>query len=210
MWMAGRSLLRGAATLALAGSFALAAAPAGAATVKQTTRYFAVHGATLSELDRSLNQAGPLVSETGQRHPGATEVRFDGKVTYKRVARGCTVDRTNIGLDLNIMLPKWQQPRRVSQETVLVWNTLSADIKRHELQHAAIAKNYLKRMEMALRNLQPERDCSAMESRVNQVTDHYLAGHQQAQMEFDKVEGREVNVRLRRALSQTLAGYPAR
>ena len=182
---------------------------ASAGTIKQTTRFFAVHGATLAELNRDLNRTGPYVSDTGMHHPGATEVRFNGTVTYKSVSRGCAVDKANVGLNLDIMLPKWQRPHRVARHTVIVWNTLAADIKRHELQHAAIAKNYLKRMEMALRNLRPERSCSAMEARVNQVTDRYLSGHQQAQIEFDQVEGRQVNVRLRRALSRTLAGYPA-
>ncbi len=196
------------ALVALAMSVGLGDA-ARAGTIKQTTRFFAVHGTTLAELDRDLNRAGPYVSETGMHHPGATEVRFNGTVTYKTVRGGCAVDKTNVGLNLDIMLPKWRQPRRVARQTVIVWDTLAADIRRHEMQHAAIAKNYLKRMEMALRNLRPERSCAAMEARVNQVTDRYLSGHQQAQIEFDKVEGREVNVRLRRALSRTLAGYPA-
>ena len=197
-----------AALLVLACSVGLGGA-ARAGTIKQTTRFFAIHGTTLAELDRDLNRAGPYVSETGMHHPGATEVRFNGTVTYKSVSGGCAVDKTNVGLNLNIMLPKWQRPHRVARQTMIVWNTLAADIKRHELQHAAIARNYLKRMEMALRNLRPERSCAGMEARVNQVTDRYLSGHQQAQIEFDKVEGREVNVRLRRALSRTLAGYAA-
>lgn len=183
--------------------------PAQAGTIRQTTRFFAVRGTTLAELDRDLNRSGPYVSETGMHHPGATEVRFNGTVTYKPVAGGCAVDKTNVGLNLEIMLPKWHRPRRVAAQTVIVWNTLAADIKRHELQHAAIARGYLKRMEMALRNLGRERNCAAMEARVNQVTDRYLSAHQRAQIAFDRVEGREVNVRLRRALSRTLAGYPA-
>ena len=198
-----------AASLVLISASVGLADTASAGTIKQTMRFFPVRGATLAELDRDLSRAGPYVSETGMHHPGATEVRFNGSVTYKKVRGGCAVDRTNIGLNLDIMLPKWQRPRRVAQQTVIVWNTLSADIKRHELQHATIARNYLKRMEMALRNLGPERSCSMMEARVNQVTERYLTGHQQAQTDFDKVEGREVNVRLRRALSRTLAGYPA-
>lgn len=194
------------AAVAISGGFGNAAR---AGTIKQTTRFFAVHGTTLAELDRDLNRAGPYVTETGMHHPGATEVRFSGTVTYKAVSGGCAVNTTNVGLDLDIVLPKWQQPRRVERQTVIVWKTLAADIERHEFQHAAIARNYLKRLEMALRNLRAERSCTAMEALVNRVADRYLSGHQQAQTEFDKVEGREVNVRLRRALSRSLAGYPA-
>ncbi|MEC5290831.1 DUF922 domain-containing protein [Aurantimonas sp. C2-6-R+9] len=177
-----------------------------AGSVDQETSYFAVRGSTLAELDEDLNRQGPYVAETGLRHPGATEVKFDGKVTYKKVTKGCAVDRADLGLTLHITLPKWTPPKRVSARTVLVWRTLEADIKRHENQHATIAKTWLKRMEMAVRNLRTERTCADMEMHVNTVTQRYLAGHEQAQIEFDTIEGREVNFRLRRALNRNLWG----
>ncbi|HEY9055645.1 MAG TPA: DUF922 domain-containing protein [Aurantimonas sp.] len=179
---------------------------ANAGSVSQETSYFAVRGSTLAELDADLNRQGPYVAETGLRHPGATEVKFDGKVTYKKVAEGCAVARVDLGLTLHLTLPKWTPPKRVSPQTILVWRTLEADIKRHENQHASIAKTWLKRMEMAVRNLRTERTCAEMETHVNTVTRRYLAGHERAQIEFDTIEGREVNFRLRRALNRNLRG----
>ncbi|UIJ73505.1 DUF922 domain-containing Zn-dependent protease [Aurantimonas sp. HBX-1] len=178
-----------------------------AATVTQRTTYFAVKGSTLEELDRDLSRSGPYVAETGLRHPGATEVKFDGQVTYKRVAGGCKVDQTNLGLTLNMTLPRWTPPRRVAPETILVWQTLEQDIRRHENRHAEIAREWLKRMEMAIRNLRPRPSCAAMEADVNNVTQRYLASHERAQIEFDTIEGREVNFRLRRALNRTMQEY---
>ncbi|MCQ0986233.1 DUF922 domain-containing Zn-dependent protease [Jiella marina] len=183
--------------LSLAGA---AAVGAGAASITEKTTYFAVKGSTLAELDQDLNRRGPFLSETGVRHPGATEVTFDGKVSYKRTSEGCEVDQTNLSLNLEITLPKWTPPKRVSPQTRLIWQTLEADIVRHENRHAAIAKNWLKRTESALRNLRPERTCREMEAMVNTVTARYLAGHERAQVEFDTIEAREVNFRLRRAL----------
>ncbi|HSP25185.1 MAG TPA: DUF922 domain-containing protein, partial [Saliniramus sp.] len=181
--------------------------PAQAGTVTQRTTYFAVKGSTLEELDRDLNRSGPYVAETGLRHPGATEVKFDGEITYKRVDGGCRVDQTNLSLTLNMTLPRWTPPKRVAPETVLVWRTLEEDIRRHENRHADIAKEWLKRMEMAIRNLRAKPSCAAMEADVNNVTQRYLASHERAQIEFDTIEGREVNFRLRRALSRTMQEY---
>ena len=195
------------AILLLAGLAVLAGASATAETLDETTRYFAIRGTTLAELDRDLNRRGPFVAETGLRHPGATEVKFDGHVTYKRVAEGCAVDMANVKLTLNMLLPKWAPPRGVAPETILIWRTLESDIERHEKHHADIAKSWLKRMEMALRNLRPEPSCARMETLVNQVTQRYLAGHERAQVEFDTIEGREVNFRLRRALSRAVSDY---
>ncbi|MCE7030665.1 DUF922 domain-containing Zn-dependent protease [Jiella avicenniae] len=179
-------------------------AVADAASIREKTTYFAVRGSTLAELDQDLNRRGPYVSDTGIRHPGATQVKFDGKVTYKRTPDGCAVDATNLSLDLEMTLPKWIQPKRVPARTKLIWETLEKDIHRHENRHAAIATNWLKRMESAIRNLRTEPTCSAMEAMVNTVTQRYLAGHERAQIEFDTIEGREVNFRLRRALARAV------
>lgn len=181
-----------------------------AASIKERTSYFAVRGSTLEELDADLQRAGPLVAATGARHPGATEVRFDGSVSYRETASTCRVGKTDLRLDLNMMLPRWKAPRRVDAETKLIWKTLEDDIRRHERQHSAIAKTWLKKMESAIRNLRPERDCTAMEARVNQVTKRYLAAHERAQLEFDAKEGRDVNRRLQRALVRNLEAMAAR
>ncbi|HEX2019357.1 MAG TPA: DUF922 domain-containing protein [Aurantimonas sp.] len=193
--------------LLLIGALAMGTAMAQAGTVTQRTTYFAVRGSTLEELDRDLSRSGPYVAETGLRHPGATEVKFDGEVTYKRVDRGCQVDQTDLRLTLNVTLPKWTPPKRVAPQTVLVWQTLEKDIRRHENRHAEIAREWLKRMEMAIRNLRTEPSCAAMEAQVNDVTRRYLASHERAQIEFDTIEGREVNFRLRRALHRTMQEY---
>ncbi|WAP68585.1 DUF922 domain-containing Zn-dependent protease [Jiella pelagia] len=183
---------------------------AGAASVSEKTTYFAVRGSTLAELDNDLNRRGPFLAETGIRHPGATQVKFDGKVTYKRTPEGCAVDAAALSLDLEMTLPKWVQPKRVSARTKLIWDTLEKDIRRHENRHAAIAKNWLKRTESAIRNLRAEPNCSAMEEMVTVVTQRYLAGHERAQIEFDTIEGREVNFRLRRALARAVGEQDGR
>ena len=183
---------------------------ADAASIREKTTYFAVRGSTLPELDQDLSRRGPFISGTGIRHPGATEVKFDGKVTYKGTPDGCAVDRTNLSLDLEMTLPRWNPPRQVPARTKLIWDTLAKDIHRHESRHAAIAKQWLKRMEMAIRNLRAEPTCEAMEAMVTTVTQRYLAGHERAQIEFDTIEGREVNMRLRRALARAVSDQAER
>ena len=178
--------------------------PATAGSLEQKTRYFAVRGSTLSELDDSLSRAGPVIEQTGRRHPGATSVKFDGEVTYKRVPEGCAVKDATISLALDITLPKWARPKRVDSRTALIWQTLEKDITRHERRHAEIAINFQKRMESALRNLRPERDCATMERMANTVMSRYLAEHERKQIEFDTIEGREVDFRLRRAFNRSM------
>lgn len=176
-----------------------------AAEVKERTTYFTVRGTTLDELDRDLNRKGPLMTATGVRHPGSTQVKFDGRVTYREsTSGGCQVGKTNIGVHLVKTLPKWTPPRAATPETRIVWKTLADDIARHEEDHVKIAKLWLKKMESAVRNLGSSADCAAMEARVNKVTASYLASHEKAQRDFDTLEGREMNMRLRRLLKQNI------
>ena len=178
--------------------------PAQAAAIHQTTTYFAVHGSTLEELDSDLDRSGPLVVDTGMRHPGATEVKFDGNVTYKRVRAGCKVAKPNLTLSLKVMLPKWDAPRTASARTRIVWQVLERDIRQHELTHVAIAKRWLARTELALRNLSPRPDCEAMRAVVEETTRRYLAGHEAAQQNFDRLEAQRVDLRLHRKVAAAL------
>ncbi|KQT53267.1 hypothetical protein ASG43_18780 [Aureimonas sp. Leaf454] len=184
---------------------ALLGSVASAAEVKERTTYFTIRGTTLDDLDRDLNRKGPLMTGTGIRHPGSTQVKFDGRVTYRETPDGtCRVERTNLGVHLVKTLPKWSTPKKATPQTRIVWKTLSDDIARHEDDHARIAKLWLKKMESALRNLGTERSCDRMEARVDSVTATFLANHERAQREFDMIEGREMNMRLRRLLKENI------
>lgn len=194
----------------LALSVALAAASfgvigsAGAATITERATYFTLRGSTLEQLDRELNRKGPSAGTAGDRHPGATQVSFGGRVTYAPSGSVCRVGRTEFTLKLVKILPRWTPPRASSAATVIVWRTLAQDIYRHEEDHARIARRFVRQMESAVRNLGPRPDCRSMEATVNATTARYLKAHERTQLDFDKVEGREVNRRLKRLLRQNI------
>ncbi|WP_185985356.1 DUF922 domain-containing protein [Aureimonas mangrovi] len=181
------------------------ALPASATEIRERTTYFMVQGSTLEELDRQLQERGPSIGGAS-RHPGATSVRFDGHVTYEAGDGWCKVDETHLSLDLEMTLPRWRSRFRASAETALIWRTLERDIRRHEQEHAEIAKEWLARMESGLRVLKPRRNCAAMERAVNAATREYLRKHEAAQNAFDTREGREASQRLRRALRDNRYG----
>lgn len=184
--------------------------PGSAAQISERTTYFAIHGSTLEDIDAELQRRGPVVGAAGLRHPGATTVEFEGHVTYERDASRCRVGETHLALHLEMTLPKWRSADQASPGIALIWRTLSEDIARHEREHADIARHWVRRMESALRNLAPQRNCTAMEERVTATTRRYLRDHERAQRDFDRVEGREVNRRLRRAFRANVEAEIAR
>ncbi len=75
----------------------------------------------------------------GFRHPGATQIKFGGEVTYLETDRDCSIGDINVTLKTHITLPQWVNRRQANGTLGLIWDTLSADIKRHEERHAEIA-----------------------------------------------------------------------
>ena len=194
---------------AAAGLF-VAASPSWSADIKERTTYFSVSGSTLADLDRDLLRRGPLVSTTGARHAGATEVTFDGHVTYLPGKKSCRIGKPDVSLKLVTTVPKWRASKKASSETALFWGVFQADVVRHEARHAAIAKQWLAKLERRIKSLPAESTCDAMKRKVEAVSRKTLAEHERAQLAFDKREAREIPRRLERAIRQKARRLAAR
>jgi predicted secreted Zn-dependent protease len=168
--------------------------------ITKTYSYFRVGGRTAEDLDRDLDQRGPLTRTTGHRHPGATEIKFGGDVTYVDKNGRCRVGNTRVTLRTHIILPRWSNRNRATTDLGFIWDTLSMDIKRHEERHAEIARNHARQLERALRALPPERSCSVLEKHVSEITKRLLEEHDREQARFDQVEATNFDSRLMRLL----------
>lgn len=174
--------------------------PAHAASITKKYSYFSVRGATLAELERDLIRRGPKVNSTGQRHPGATQMEFETSVSYAQSKRYCRIEEATVLIKAKIFLPRWRTRRRADRETRIVWDTLSADIKRHEESHVIIAKNHGREMEQALEAMGRAKSCEALEQKGQKVMARILQKHDRAQEKFDRVEGINFEARMLRLL----------
>lgn len=188
-----------------AGLAAMAPAPATAETViTKTFAYFPIKGSTAADLDEALSSSGPLVSGTGARHPGATEMKFGGSVVYAEHARRCSVDSANITLHTKIILPRWTQRRRAERDLALIWDTLASDIKRHEERHAEIARQHARKLQKTIEDLRARASCAEMEAEVARVTEEILSAHDADQARFDRIESINFEERMVRLLQYRL------
>jgi predicted secreted Zn-dependent protease len=172
--------------------------------ITKSFSYFPVRGTTAADLDEALSRGGPLLRGTGTRHPGATEMKFGGSVTYAEQPGRCAVERARVTLDTNIILPRWTQRRRADRDLAMIWDTLAADIKRHEERHAEIARQYARRLQGAVEDLRPQTDCPSMEAEVARITETILAEHDADQARFDRVEAINFERRMVRLLQYRL------
>ena len=187
--------------LILAAAFvAISTLCAQAASVAKTYSYFTIGGVTVDEIEQELKRRGPQVKSTGLRHPGATRMEFKTRVDYREHNNRCGVASATVTVKANMILPRWKARKRASHDTRLIWDTLSADIKRHEESHVVIAKNHARELEEALQTVQRQRGCDVAQEKVKQITARILARHDAEQDRFDRIEGRNFESRLLRLL----------
>ncbi len=174
--------------------------PVPAADVSGTYTYFPVHGTTLLEIERQLKTHGPRIESTGQRHPGATNMKFTVQVEHTRSGKRCRVTKAHVTVEAEVTLPEWRDRARADQDVRLIWDTLARDIKRHEGSHLIIAKNHARLLEDTLEALPPRADCTRLAQDMERTKAKILAEHDAAQDEFDRIEGINFERRFMRLL----------
>jgi predicted secreted Zn-dependent protease len=178
--------------------------PAGAASLSKTYSYFSIGGNTLDEIEAELASRGPHVSASNRRHPGATQMEFTTRLSYSQTPGSCKIVSAQVSVNAKVILPRWRRSRKAEQDVRLIWDTLAADIKRHEESHVVIAKNHAREMEQALKAMDRQKDCRMAAAKAKDVTAKILARHDRAQMEFDRVEGKNFESRIMRLLRYRL------
>ncbi len=175
-----------------------------AASMVKSYSYFNIRGGTLEELESELSKRGPQMKGASRRHPGATQMEFTSKVGYAEKNGRCYIAKAHVTVKAKVILPRWRTPRRGDQDTRLIWNTLSADIKRHEESHVIIAKNHARELEQAILKLDRSKTCQEAQARVQKATDTVLAKHDREQARFDRIEGINFESRIMRLLQNRL------
>jgi len=173
--------------------------------ITKSYSYFRIGGRTAEDLDKELEKHGPMTHATGHRHPGATEIKFGGDVTYVERGSRCSIGGARVTLRTHITLPRWSNRGRATGDLRFIWDTLSADIKRHEERHAEIARNHARQLERELLALGSNRSCDALEKRVAETTRRVLENHDREQLRFDQVEAANFDARMMRLLQYRMS-----
>lgn len=179
----------------------VAGLPAHAANVVRSYSYFNIGGATLDEIEAQLSSNGPHVKTTGHRHPGATRMSFTSRLGFAESEASCRIVSAAVTVKAKVILPRWRRPRGAEPGVKLFWDTLSADIKRHEESHIVIARNHARDLEQALLAIGKQKDCQTARTKAKQVSDKILTKHDRAQVAFDRVEGINFESRILRLLN---------
>lgn len=199
-----------ASSVAIAALSFAALSPAGAASLHRSYAYFTIHGNTAAALDRELRRRGPFLESDGERHAGASTMRFDTMVKYAQNGRTCRIAKADVTLHVTITLPRWRAAQPADPYLAIVWDVLSADIRRHEERHVAIARGHANRLEASLRRLPAMRDCDLLKQKVERTTRTELARDEADQTAFDREEQANFRKRFTRLLDHRMKSLQRR
>lgn len=190
----------------LAGAIAILATTlaADAASVSRSYSYFSIGGQTLSEIETELQRRGPILGSTGNRHPGATRMEFKTRIGYQESGRRCSVSNADVQISAEVHLPRWRNRSGAQLDTALMWDTLSADIKRHEEGHIVIARTFAQRMEQSLLGVHNAASCEEAAATAEGISKRLLAEHDAEQARYDNVESINFESRMLRLLEYRL------
>lgn len=196
-------------TVIVALAFSAIALPAASETIiRKSITYFSIGGRTASDLDREMSRRGPVSQTTGRRHPGATQIKFNGSATFIGKDGHCHIGGAKVSLSTKLVLPRWSNRRKATKEMALLWDTLASDIKRHEERHAEIARTHARQLEKTILALPTTRDCATLKARVNRVSQQALIAHDKDQQRFDRIEAANFENRMIRLLRYRVATGP--
>jgi predicted secreted Zn-dependent protease len=182
----------------------------GETIIRKSVTYFSIGGTTVSDLDREMLRRGPLSRTTGRRHPGATQIRFNGSAKFVDQGGRCVIGGAKVSLSTKLILPRWTNRKRANRQMALIWDTLSADIKRHEERHAEIARTHARNLERTILRLSAARDCPTLKARVNRVSQDAMVAHDKDQQRFDRIESANFENRMIRLLRYRISTQAAK
>jgi predicted secreted Zn-dependent protease len=168
--------------------------------IHKSVTYFSISGDTPSDIDREMLRRGPLSRHTGRRHPGATQIKFNGSATFVAKEGRCVIGGAKVSLSTKLILPRWKNRRRATSEMALIWDTLASDIKRHEERHAEIARTHARQLERTILGLSSAKNCATLKARVNRVSQEAMVAHDKDQIRFDRIESANFESRMIRLL----------
>lgn len=157
---------------------------------------------TLEEFTAELNERGPKVDSTGMRHPGRAEMQISTRLWYEQKNGRCKIIDAKVTVDAKLTLPQWPYRDHAGPDSRLVWDSLSADIRRHEEQHVEIAREHARQIEKRVKRMWRQKDCATADHKAKIIIDGVLKKEAAAQDKFDRVEGANFQKRLIRLMRE--------
>lgn len=147
-----------------------------------TQRYYFISGRSHAELLASVRRNAP---RAGSAY-GIGFIDFYPRYTLAPTAKGCRIDKAEVGLRIVLRLPRWNGAKDTPRSVRRLADRFERAIKAHEFQHVRIAKRHASRMARQLARLKPAGDCRKLRNTAQALIDRHKQAHRASQAAFDR------------------------
>jgi predicted secreted Zn-dependent protease len=127
--------------------------------------YYAVEGATVGELARSLLERGPI--NNGSRYFGQTDWTINAEYEWIGDHTGCRIESLVVRVLVTLTLPRWDPPRNAPAELRSAWTGFARALTAHEHNHRRLAEEAADAIRWDLATLRYS-DCRHSDERARQ------------------------------------------
>ena len=172
-------------------------------TLRWTTNYYTVTGATLPEIRQSIRQNRPWKERFDL--DGMTEWRVTWQFNVTPAEHGCRCSSFGTQTAITVTMPRWITPTNAPDAVKQIWQKYAVALAQHEAGHAAIAlaaaADVRKRVQEAGEGI----DCDGLTKRINDLGRQVIEEHRKRDKDYDEqtqhgaTEGASLPGRTRRA-----------
>jgi len=149
-----------------------------------TTNYYAVTGATIREIQRSLHHARPWKDTSGT--DGQTAWRVDWTFNLTAAASSCRCAAFSTTTTIVVTLPRWNAPTNALPEARQAWERYSTALGKHEAGHVHFAFAAANEVHKRIGELGVQSDCDGLKQTINDVGQRVVDDFRRREKEYDR------------------------
>jgi predicted secreted Zn-dependent protease len=152
--------------------------------IRWTTNYYAVTGATLSEIRQSVRQNRPWKEKFDL--DGMTEWRVTWQFSVMPTPGGCRCSLFGTQTVITNTLPRWIAPTNAPDTVKQIWQKYATALGQHEAGHAAIALAAAADVRKRIQETGEGVDCAGLKKRINDLCRQVIEEHRKRDKDYDE------------------------
>jgi len=153
-------------------------------SVRWTTNYYTITGATVPELRQSIRTNRPWKERL--EHDAMTDWRVNWQFTVTPTPGGCRCSTFGTQTTITITMPRWAAPTNAPDSTREIWRKYSTALGQHEAGHAAIALAAAAELHKRIKSIGEAAGCDGLREQINQLGRQVVEEHRQRDREYDE------------------------
>jgi len=154
-------------------------------TLRRTTNYYSVTGASLPEIRQSLRRAHPWKNRSSL--DGMTDWRIEWQFAVTPSSDGCRCTSFTTRTTITVTLPRWIPPTNAPPNLKQTWNRYLAALEKHEAGHVEMALAAVASQHKQVQQIGNWPHCETLRQKVDGLARQILDEFRRRDEEYDRL-----------------------